>query len=161
MVAKTTVLSLILCAVFTSNLSPVADSFQISISVDSNTHQVQIKSYLSRELRQSGDVEIGDNDTEYELAVVHIFGAELLHAYSFVVRQCLNPEYLMDKEFLRKMYAGIGFVESHGLIVSGGTIKDACERIIAQIDVEVFEEARQSKRRIKPIVDNLLQQSNK
>ena len=164
MTAKTTVFSLILCLVLASGVSPSENVFSISITVESDNHEAQIKSYLSRELRQLGDVETNNHETEYDLEykleVIHTIHAHL-HIYSIIVMKCMKRDFLLNNEIVREYYKGkgVGFLKYHGMLLANSPIdiKEACETIVTNIDVEVFEKARRAVR----WTNEYLQQSNR
>ena len=154
MITKTIIVSLIL-SVLSANGMPPAKSvnpFRVRITVNSDTHQSIIKSYLSREFRQLGDVEVVYDKPKYELSVIHINGTQSQsNCFSVVVTSIISESWLADSAPNHHLLA-IGRVSHHELLAFYSDIKKACAEIVAEIDVDVFEHTRQIHQEIEQII---------
>lgn len=164
-----TALSLVICLGLglANDVSPAKQfkvrSFGVTIEVASDHHKARIESYLRRSLRRIDDIEIVYDSPFRKISVVHLQRDSGLHIFSIVFLTCRASVSLSEAEADRLIrlpddsITGLvvmaqvdkmnvetkGIVESHFLI-SGGSLQEICESIIAQFDNEL-ESMRQMR----------------
>lgn len=150
-----------LVVVITTNVgSAAADnapkfSKAVSISVNANNTEIKstIKSYIGRELRTLGDVEIVDQKWDYELRIIALnlgkkSSDSLGYALSIVVVSRNNEAILRliqpsVPENIMKFYSDLPSFETASL-VAGSTekLKELCEELVTDFDKDVLERDR-------------------
>ena len=145
--------------------SPPKFQVDVHVSCDNSILKSEIESYLNRELRSLGDVEIVDNSSEHALSVIVIeetyVGGEKKGTVSLAVLGLLriNPKQLFS---LQKIYdipaevfvdatfdAVFGYRRNYffQLIVNiqKNNVKRTCEEIVAGFDTDMIEPERQKR----------------
>ncbi len=161
MIPKTIILSLIFCVVFANGAPPAKSDykFRVSVEVASDSHESIIKSYLSRGLRQIGDVEVVYDEALYSVRVVHVHHT-FVNAYSIVVMESRHDtvlaltDRLHDedlRELARELFDDVVSIKTHLLFMFGGQrdISEACEKIVAELDADVLEPHRQVLQKLR------------
>jgi hypothetical protein len=136
-------------------------SAKVKVSVEGEESvNSSVSSYLNRELRSLGDVELVDKDHEWEISVLilatrSVGGQNMGFVLSTVIIPTFSNQWL--REYLIPKYQDLVLNITSGLsyypkqwINIGGTkdIQEICKRIIANFDTTCLEENRKVFRQI-------------
>lgn len=164
---KTVGVMLLLCTNAPSQNEP---SIRVNVVV-SGDNQNTVSSYIKRELRSLGDVQISDQDPA---CVINISSSKVMlddesriigHAISWSVDMLLdrklesifqdcsgNSEYTRAEiSKIQELGTGLGIGVNLGLtiwVVPKDNLKSSCEEVVAQIDTDILEELRSGVYRI-------------
>jgi len=113
-----------------------------------------VSSYLNRELRSLGDVEIVDDNYEWAINITALenkivggkksgFTIAAIFIQSFnnqLLRELVEPKH---QDFVIKMTSGLSYYPD-GWVVIGGpeSLQELCKKIIADFDTECLEKVR-------------------
>lgn len=116
----------------------------IVISDDSFTGIIQ--SYLHKELRALGDVNINTHTPDWTIVVSHLQRKnDGLHTFAVACAQAI-PKHLLKPDLNQadKLWvANTPGVLENVFVISGGNLDEVCKMIIAQVDTSIFERIRQ------------------
>ena len=137
---------------------------KVFVSADENI-EGKIKSYINRELRSLGDVELVDDDSEFELEIVAIeqmteSGNKVGIVLSTVISTKYDNWYLLTlvpaskKEELDKQTANLYFFPDHW-VKTGPTrsLRKLCNEIVADFDTKHLENIRKLERQYLDIIE--------
>jgi hypothetical protein len=135
-------LPFIILLIVACSVSGFTQTKKFRLDIRSISSDTQIKdemySYLARELRSLGDVEVVDQgDFTLNVHVVKITDKNGLAGYA-VSSQFLEKVYCQGKVFANRINGGLHVVEPDGL-------RKFSETIVATFDAQVLEERRKTK----------------
>ena len=143
--------------------------FRVQVVVDADDLGKQVRSYINRELRSLGDVEIVDSDADWKLSIIAMQGettsGSKLPRYNFSVavlrpllkhnatevgkarratRKCKDLECLRTIANLSVIIAFADICSTH--FASRGTdLQAMCKRVVTLFDIDILEPERKKR----------------
>lgn len=138
---------------------------KVTVSADESIKN-SVSSYLNRELRSLGDVDIVDNNPEWQLSILGgeletaggrktgvVLSTVILTPFNskILLSQQLKPEY---KDKALQMTSQLFWYPEHWLRIGpADSLQTLCKEIIAAFDTKYLEEQRRSRRSFKELLE--------
>lgn len=137
----------------------------LHVSCENDALRSQITSFLSRELRSLGDVDITDQDPSFKILIVAIAarlkgGYEVGYAFSVIITSPLGDwSWALSKELtpegkmaISKILGEHESLEDHQLLVGGfSDLRQSLTEIIASFDAKKLEPRRRLWQQLKDL----------
>jgi hypothetical protein len=167
-------LALLLGLVFSTNASEDSWSAKVEIKISADSElKSEIESYVKRELRDLHDISLTEDSTaaDYRISIVAIplqskSGIQTGYALSTVITCPLKGETMMWVIFasggdtnklpgLSTNFTEYVTIEDHNLLITDPDhLKSTCEKLVANMDADCFEPARQSYDRMMTMIED-------
>ncbi len=129
-------------------------SGQIKVQVASEGYRASsIESYVSRELRRLGDVEVVSNLGEYVFGTtsLEITGQGVAISFTYLkigsqidLTEAVRPEYM---PLYKSFFENIVLFQGSNIAVTGfSDLEDTCKQAVAEFDTIILKRAREAKR---------------